>query len=400
MPRVIEDRAPNVAPRGKLFVVVAAGLIAFAVAQGIGRFAFTPILPMMQADVGLTLKAAGWLAAANYLGYFLGALFAARVPRIWALRGGLLLIAIVTAAMGFTHFFALRLVLRLVAGVASAWIVVHIAAWALSRLATMRRAKTNGVVFAGVGIGIAGAGLLCLLFMHLHTGSNRAWEWLGLAALVLTAAIWTVFRDDTSAHGNAPATRPRQRMKWNRDRLRLALCYGAFGFGYIIPATYLPTMAQHYIHDPLVFGWAWPVFGAAAAVSTWMVARWLHRANNRRLWAGASLIMAIGVALPVAWPSLAAILVAALLVGGTMMVITMSGLREARLVSDGEATALMAAITAVFALGQIIGPLVVSALVPLRYGFQGALIAAALLLALASITLWRSARLTSHQRQL
>ena len=79
--------------------VAITGLIALAVAMGIGRFAFTPIMPMMEADAGLTLRAAGWLAAANYLGYFLGALCAARLPPRLALRGGLLLIAWVTFAM-------------------------------------------------------------------------------------------------------------------------------------------------------------------------------------------------------------------------------------------------------------------------------------------------------------
>ncbi len=89
--------------------IAVAGLVALAVAMGIGRFAFTP---MMEADAGLTLRAAGWLAAANYLGYLLGALCAARLPRTWAIRGGLLLIAAVTFAMGITHAFALQLLLR------------------------------------------------------------------------------------------------------------------------------------------------------------------------------------------------------------------------------------------------------------------------------------------------
>lgn len=376
--------------QGSAAIVAAAGLIAFAVAQGIGRFAFTPILPIMQTDAGLTLKAAGWLASANYLGYFLGALCAARVPRVWALRGGLVLIAVVTAAMGATHLLALWIVLRLLAGVASAWIVVHVSDWAMSRLAAMRRTKTNGTVFAGVGIGIAGAGLLCLLLMHVHAGSSRTWEWFGLAALALTAIIWPAFRKEASARTPSPVPKRKQHLHWNRDRIRLALCYGAFGFGYIIPATFLPAMARHYIHDPLAFGWAWPLFGAAAALSTWVVARWLHTASNRGVWAGASLIMATGVVLPVAWPTLPAILITSLLVGGTTMVITMTGLGEARLVAGEQATRLMAAITAAFALGQIIGPLVVSAVAHLAHGFDATLGAAALLLALAAITLWRT----------
>src|SRR5690348_2916367 len=180
---------------GSAASVALAGLIALAVAMGIGRFAFTPILPMMEADAGLTLKAAGWLAAANYLGYLLGALSAARLPRAWAIRGSLLLIAVVTFAMGVTESFALQLLLRLLAGVASAWVLVHVSAWALDRLHAFGRADASGTVYAGVGIGIAGAGLLCIALMAAHADSMRTWQVFGVVSLVFTAATWTAFRE-------------------------------------------------------------------------------------------------------------------------------------------------------------------------------------------------------------
>lgn len=372
--------------------VAIAGLIALAVAMGIGRFAFTPIMPMMEADAGLTLRAAGWLAAANYLGYFLGALCAARLPLKQALRGGLLLIAAVTFAMGVTHVFALQLLLRLLAGVASAWVLVHVSAWALERLLVLQRPQANGVVFAGVGVGIAGAGLLCMVLMDARVDSMRTWQTFGVVSALLTAMIWPVFRD-RGVSAPAPVDRGRtRRVNWNRDRVRLALCYAALGFGYIIPATFLPAMAHRYISNPAVFGWAWPVFGAAAALSTWAASRWLHAMNNRRLWAISYVLMAIGVVLPALWPALPAILIAALLVGGTFMVVTMLGLREARSVAGDQATGFIAAITAAFAVAQIIGPLVVSAVAHLRDGFAAALIAAALVLLIAAVSLWRSAR--------
>lgn len=150
-------------------------------------------------------------------------------------------------------------------------------------------------------------------------------------------------------------------------------------------------MAHRYISDPLIFGWAWPVFGPASALSTWAASRWLHGVDNRKLWAGAYLPMAAGVVLPVVWPTLTAILIAALLVGGTFMVATMLGLREAQRVGGAQATALIAALTAAFALTQAVGPVVVSVLSGLAYGLQLALVLAALVLVASAAVLWRSA---------
>src|SRR5438105_11094573 len=121
--------------------------------MGIGRFAFTPLLPMMQADSGLSLAAGGWLASANYLGYLLGALSAGFFPRSGkVIRVGLLAIAGTTLAMGITHQFAVWAALRLAAGIASAWVLVHVSAWCLPRLTG--RTTLAGAVYAGVGVGI------------------------------------------------------------------------------------------------------------------------------------------------------------------------------------------------------------------------------------------------------
>lgn len=380
----------STATRGQGFALALTGLVALAVAMGIGRFAFTPIMPMMEADAGLTLRAAGWLAAANYLGYLVGALGAARVPRGVAMRGGLLLTAIVTFAMGVIDAFAWQVLLRFLAGVASAWVLVHVSAWALERLLAVGRPRAKGVVFAGVGVGIAGAGLVCMALMALAVGSRHTWEVFGVLSLLLTAACWHTLRAGRAAAATR-AVQPSIRLHWNADRVRLAVCYGVFGFGYIIPATYLPDMAHRYITNPVVFGWAWPLFGAAAALSTWAAARWLHRVDNRRLWALAYVLMALGNALPALWSGLAPVLIAALLVGGTFMICTMAGIAEARVIGGAQATALIAAITASFALLQVVGPLVVSALAHVHGGFVGALLVAAVVLVLAAGSLWRSA---------
>jgi hypothetical protein len=120
------------------------------------------------------------------------------------------------------------------------------------------------------------------------------------------------------------------------------LCYGAFGFGYIIPGTFLPVMARQAVPDPSVFGWSWPLFGAAAATSPLIAAVWARHVGNRRLWILGHLVMAFGVALPVSWPAIGGIMIAALLVGGTFMVITLAGMQEARAMAGPRAPRLMA----------------------------------------------------------
>src|SRR5258706_11152675 len=81
-------RIPVLQPSG--FKIALAGLAALAVAMGVGRFAFTPLLPMMQQDAGLSVAGGGWLASANYLGYLVGALLggATRIRTASAIRAG------------------------------------------------------------------------------------------------------------------------------------------------------------------------------------------------------------------------------------------------------------------------------------------------------------------------
>ena len=139
------------------------GLVALAIAMGIGRFAFTPILPMMQADSGLTVAQGSWLASANYAGYLVGALTAMSLQ--WragtVVRAGLLLVAVTTAAMALGDGFAAWMGLRFAAGLASAWVLVFVSSWGFER---------PGTVFSGVGIGIALA-IASFFLKHLAHGA-------------------------------------------------------------------------------------------------------------------------------------------------------------------------------------------------------------------------------------
>ena len=363
-----------------------AGALALAVGIGIGRFAFTPILPMMQKDHGLTLRLAGLLASVNYVGYFIGAFSAIwiRLTTVTVLRISLVAVVVLTSAMGLTHYPAAWLLLRGFAGIASAWILIFSSAYILEQLASLGESRLVGVVFSGVGFGTALAGAFCLLVLTLEWSADQTWLAAGVIALAIALCCWPVFRNATQARTVARSSASPLRL---RSHLLVITCYGVLGFGYIIPATFLPAMAKQVMPDPAIFGWAWPIFGGTAFVSTLLAGRLSAFLSNRLIWALSHGVMAVGVAIPVWLPGMAGIVISAICVGGTFVVATMTGLQEGRIQTPEHASRLIAAMTAAFAIGQICGPLLVSAVAGMHNGMEALLVGACILLLMSAVAL-------------
>jgi predicted MFS family arabinose efflux permease len=369
------------------------GFASLAVAMGIGRFAATPVFPMMQSGAGLSIAGGAWLASANYAGYLVGALSAIglRLGPGSAIRAGLCTIALTTVAVGLTQEFFVWVVLRALAGIASAWVLVFVSAWCLEALPRLGRPGLAGLVFAGVGFGIATAGSLCLYLQQVGAPWEAAWIALGLLAAGGTALGWRALPGASAGRDAAAGA-----SAWNAGWSLLVLAYATFGFGYIIPATFLPALAKQQYADLGVFAWFWPLFGLAAAASTLAVTTFGQAARARRLWLGAQAVMAVSVALLVVLPGLGGVGLATLGIGGTFMVITMTGLRVAREVAGPAAPRLIATMTAAFASGQIAGPV----LVGFTDGFSAALLSASAALALGGVALARGdSPKTTHERR-
>ena len=342
----------------------------------------TPILPMMQEE-GLSLSEGGWLAAANYFGYLAGALSTLwlRLDPSAAIRAALLAIGLSTLAMGLVDGFAFWLALRALAGVASAWVLVLVSAWTLERLAEVRRPQLAGVLYAGVGTGVTLAGIVCLLVTQLGSSADASWIALGALALAAAAGIWAAFSVKPESSRQADEADHSGSGGW-----LLILCYGAYGFGYIVPATFLPAMARQIVAEPLAFGLAWPVLGIAAAASTLIASR-LGATNPRRVWVICMVLLALGVAAPLFVPGLAGILLSAVLVGATFVTITLAGMQEARRIYGRAARPVMAAMTAAFAVGQLIGPVLVALAQEVRHGFTIVLVTASAGLLVSALAL-------------
>lgn len=293
----------------------------------------------------------------------------------------LVVIGLATIAMSVPGSFPLWAIARWVAGVFSAVVLVVIGSRFVGYLARVEAQGAQGWIFAGVGGGTAMVGAATLAMMWIGSTSEQAWLGFGVLTLLAAGVVgWWGPRLLEEASSGAREAVTRVPIAW-----RLVLPYGAMGAGYIIPATYLPIMAQQVVSSPLVFGWTWPIFGFSAAVSTLIGARLNAICSNKRIWTVSQLVMAAGLLAPAIWNSLAMVLVAGVCVGGTFMVITMAGIKEALGVGGGDAPRHVAGMTAAFALGQIIGPVVAGWAHAVTGGFTYPLILGSAVLAITLI---------------
>jgi len=409
----LESRAePHAARR-----VALACMVALAVTLGVGRFAFTPLLPLMLKEGMLDIQQGGWLASANYAGYCIGALTCAaiRVEAARVVRWGLAATALLVLAMGVTDGFGVWLAIRFAAGAASAWTFVFASQWGLRRLAELRASELGGMIYMGPGFSIAATGL----FVSLAGGLGATIGWLGFGAVaaLLTAAVWRVFtpaRGGTAqrlartrdAGQTAPATRPMQstqskqstppgHLSHRRDALWLIVLYAMPGFGYIITATFLPVIARAALPGSVWPDLFWPMFGVALMVGALAGTRLPLHWDNRTLMAICYVLQAAGIALSIAWPTIGGFSLGSVLIGLPFTAITLFAMREARRLHGDAAAGLMGYATAAYGLGQILGPLVAAPIAGRTGSFTPALwLAAGVLLAgaigLAAVTVRRS----------
>jgi predicted MFS family arabinose efflux permease len=369
---------------------LASGILALVVAMGIGRFAYTPILPAMQVTFGLSNGMSGALASSNYLGYLVGAILAA-VPsarrQTFFLRASLIVVVLTTCLVAFTTEFWVWMAVRFVAGVASAGVFVFASGAILGVLASMDKQRLSGWLYSGVGSGIAISGVLVLaLNKLLPMGYVAGWraDWIGMAVLatVLLIPCWAwIPRSENEA------ARPRARSEsiTSRERRRvfltflllLSVAYFLEGTGYIVSGTFLVKIIEDL---PGLGGFgtsAWILVGLAAIPSTVLWAWAASRAGFVGTLIVAYIVQAIGVVLPVLSGTEWAAALSAILFGGTFMGIVALTITYAReVVPSQQAARVIGMLTAAFGVGQVVGPLMATGLASGPKDFGPSLVAA------------------------
>lgn len=370
-------------------LVAFGGAAALALAMGVARFAYTPILPAMHHEAGLATAQAGVLATLNFAGYMAGTLlplFARRLglapgPKSM-LRAGLATCLVTTLAMAFTDTYAVWGLLRFLSGVASALTMIYASALVLDALARRGTRGGAGIHYGGVGVGITVSGLMVMALEAAGVG----WRvlWLGataLIALLVPEVLLTVARRSAPAPAGARpsvaiADAPPVRNHW-----WLVAAYACSGTGFIVSGTFLPLIAKQQPETAPYAAFCWVLVGIAAIPSNvfWdLVAR---RAGATASLMVQYVLQVIGVLLPVFSRAPWAILASGVILGGTFMGIVTVANGEARNIAPHRTAEMVALMTAAYSIGQIVGPPVAGYLAAAGGSFDGGLgIAAATLL--------------------
>jgi MFS family permease len=357
--------------------VLTGGICGLVLTIGLARFAYTPLLPSLQIQTGLTDSAAGGLAAINYAGYMSGALAATWIDdvrwRHWLYSAGLWMALVTVAAMALTTWMPAWALIRYIGGLCGATGMLLGSGLVLGWLMRQGRRPELGLYFIGLGLGIVVSALGAW-------GLSQVWptwsdQWLAFAALGLVFFVpawkWRppVPPQVVLAHDAAAATGLGSR-RWAWTMLS---SYFAAGWGFVISATFTVAIVER---EPALAGQgplAWAMVGMAAmpAVFIWdLVAR---RVGDKRALLLAFGLQTLSVMLPAMsgdlWAALAgAVGYGATFIGIVSMTLALVGRRAPN--NPGKA---MAKLTLSYGAAQMLAPVVAGYMAQTTGTFKGAL---------------------------
>lgn len=364
------------------------GFLVLVVAMGIGRFAFTPQVPLMIAEGQLTLTSAGLVAAINYLGYLIGAWDAMRAHRRVEFRlmlgvWGAVVLTLLSATVDSALWHAL---IRFLIGCASGWAMVLIAAWSNEQLARLGKPGLSAAVFAGPGAGIFISGLLAVAIHSYGLSAAHGWLVYGVLALLLILLIARNLPRKGELHRPETAPEP---LVLTAPLKRLVLSYSLAGFGYILPATFLSQMASARFPGSVFAQFVWPIFGGAAVCGILLgiaTRFWLqtHQRLALVLW-----LQALGVFASDIIPGISGLVLGAFLVGGGFLCAVQLSLQYGRELAPQHTRYMAGLLTSGYAMGQLVGPMLSATSTSLTGQLEPALYVAGLALLVGGGLVWR-----------
>lgn len=349
---------------------VLSGTAALIVGLGLARFGYTPLVPLMVDAGWFSAAAAGYLGAANLLGYLFGAVTAARfserVGAAPAIRTGLIVVTLSFLLCSWPAGFAWFFLWRFLSGWAGGVLMVVAASTVLTTTPADRRPMAGALVFSGVGFGVLFAANAVPWLGALSVG----WGWAsqGLLCLLLTLATWRGWRGLPATGGQAGAGASAGKAL-PFAALLVVVGYGLQSVGYV-PHTlfWVDFLAREQDLGTVFASAQWSVF-AAGAIAGPVLSGWVA---GRIGWYGALMLAVALMAVAVPLSSIADTVILASLcsfIAGAMIpgLVSLTSGYLSRLVPLDQHRRAWGWATTSFALAQAVGGYALAAV----FGYAG-----------------------------
>jgi MFS family permease len=391
--------SPKKSPQLSRFKVIMAGISALILTVGIARFAYTPFLPLMLEQAGLSTLAGGWLATFNYVGYLLGVMLIAWISdlqlKFRLYRLNLVLAVLSTIAMGLTTHEVLWSVLRLIAGLSSTAGIILAAGFVMSWLKRHQFKGNLGLHFSGLGLGIAIPGL-AIVWMNHQLDWAMQWVVMGFFGILFFIPAWRWMPAPVSQSQQGDKRFQPPSRSWMNLMIAAYFCAGV---GYVVSATFIVAILEHM---PALSGWGdwiWVILGLTAVPSCVVWDKLSNRLGETSALIFSYSIMLVSIVIPALSNSLWFNMLGAILFGGTF-----AGVVSLMLVFIGHKfphnpAKAMAKLTISYGVAQITAPAIAGYISTHTGSYSGALWLAAVCMLVGIFCLWRIHYTTSIEEK-
>jgi len=295
-----------------------AGAATLLVGMGLGRFSYSPLIPALIEQGGLTATEAGSAGVANFVGYLAGAMAAPMMRQRWGEAGALKISLLATLMALFGSIlpwgFLWIAFWRAVAGAAVGVIMIYALSIATRFAPPGKLGAATGITYTGVGVGILSAGTLVPALLEI----SLAAAWTGVAATGLIATIIAFWGWGAASGTDGGAAKPKEHppIEWGWNAIAVIAARTLFSLG-LSPHTiyWVDYLVRGLGNDNAFGGMHWALFGAGAISGTYLWGRFADRIGFRAGLTLAFAAVAGGIALPVLNSAGWALVVSSLVVG-------------------------------------------------------------------------------------
>lgn len=370
--------------------VLLAGFFSQLLCLGVARFAYTPLLPLMQQQTYLDDAGGGYLAAINYMGYMAGALLAATLTNLRTkdslYRIGLLLAVLSTFGMAITENVYWWACWRFIAGLSSAGSMLLASALIMHWLVAHQHRAELGLHFAGLGLGIALVAALVEVMLLIPFDWRNQWLYLAYLGILLAIPAWRWLpKPVLISHANVvPVTDvpPNQRFI-----TLMLMSYFCAGYGYVVGATFIVAIVERMPGLSGSGNLSFIVLGLAAAPAVLLWDLIARKIGYLPAIIFALLLQLLSILLLIQFKSFIAVLTGAALFGASFIGIVCLVLTMAGRLYPGKPAKLMGKMTLAYGLAQVIAPAITGIFAERTGSYMSGLSAAAALVASGALLL-------------